>query len=83
MQTKITKQVTQPRQYTFKVGHHQGQVIIVFPTKVVDISFGPRQARQLAELLLEHADLAEQKIILPVGMTREEPSPPDKGGNGA
>lgn len=83
MQTKITKQVTQPQQYTFKVGHKQGQVIIVFPTKVSDISFVPGQARALAELLLEHADMAQQKIILPAGMTREEPNPPDKGGNGA
>ncbi len=79
-QTKITKQV---QQYTFKVGHHQGQVIMVFPNKVSDISFAPPQARQLAELLLEHADMAQQKIILPAGMTREEPKPPDKGGNGA
>ncbi len=83
MQTKITKQVQQPQQYTFKVGHHQGQVIIVFPNKVSDISFAPGQARQLAELLLEHADMAQQKIILPAGMTREAPKPPDKGGNGA
>ncbi len=81
MQTKITKQVTQPQQFNFKVGHHQGQVIIVFPDKVKDISFVPGQARQLAELLLEHADHAEGNIILPVGMTREES--PDKGGNGA
>jgi len=79
-QTKMTKQV---QQYTFKVGHHQGQVVMVFPTKVLDISFAPGQARAVAELLLEHADLAERKIILPAGMTREEPPPPDKGGNGA
>ena len=81
MQTKITKQVTKPQQFRFKVGHHQGQVIMVFPIKVKDISFIPGLARNLAELLLEHADLAEGKIILPAGMTREEP--PDKGGTGA
>ena len=80
MQTKVTKQI---QQYTFKVGHHQGQVIMVFPTKVSDISFVPGQARAVAELLLEHADLAERKIILPAGMTREAPESPDKGGNGA
>lgn len=80
MQTKITKQV---KQYNFKVGHHQGQVIMVFANKVTDLSFSPRQARDLAELLLQHADQAQNRLILPAGMAREEPAPPDKGGNGA
>ena len=76
-----TRVVNQKQQYTFKVGNHQGQVVIIFPQPVRDVSFDPTQARAVADLLLEHADLASRQIILPAGMTREKPKSP-RGGNG-
>lgn len=76
MNTKITKQT---QQYTFKIGVHQGQVVMVFPQPVRDVSFNPAQAREVAELLLRNADMAGGEIILPTGMTREKPKPPGDG----
>ncbi len=73
MQTRQTKKVTQ---YTFKIGNHDGNVIMVFPQPVRDISFVPEQARAVAKLLLEHAQLADRTIILPPGVNREAPAPP-------
>ncbi len=75
--TKITKNEPRPAlgPTAFKIGHHQGNVIMLFSIPTRDVTLTASQARHTAQLLVQHADLAESGIILPPGMTREAPVP--------
>ena len=58
-----------PPSNTLEVGTHGGEVIVNHPDLKPDewgvghIVFSPQQARNFANLLLKHADIAEKEIV--------------------